>query len=564
MSAVIAVALSWAAAALPGHGAERLILQPDNYAHYVDTFNAADGEDVVNLVPNAAAWDWIVANAPLFDCPSARFEEIYYFRWWTYRKHIRQTPDGRVITEFITPVSHAGPHNTVACAVGHHLAEGRWLRDQAFLDEYARFWFRSGPNGGPAEHFHKFSSWVAAALYERSLVTGDRQFVIDLLDDLVADYRVWEAERRNEDGLFWQFDVRDGMEESISGSRTAKNVRPTINSYMVANARAIARIAEWAERPELVEEFQAKAESLCWLITSALWDDNAQFFKVRFENGELSDAREAIGFIPWVFDLAGAEHAQAWAQIRDPQGFWAPWGLTTAERRHPAFRTHGTGTCEWDGAVWPFATSQTLRGLANVLRDSPPLQGAARGGSADAGEQRGAADPVDGNIERPSPDPSLRGRGRIGVTRRDYFEQLLAYARSHQLDGRAYIGEYLDETTGKWLITGPKAERSRFYNHSTFNDLVITGLLGLVPREDDVVEIDPLMPDDGWDWFCLDGVPYRGRSLTIVWDRTGERYDRGAGFSLWVDGQELTRSRTLERITAPLPGADKLTADERR
>src|SRR6185503_15167316 len=135
------------------------------------------------------------------------------------------------------------------------------------------------------------------------------------------------------------------------------------------------------------------------------------------------------------------QKAIAWREINDQAGFLAPCGFTTAERRHPEFRTHGTGTCEWDGAVWPFATSQTLRGLANVLR----------------------------------------GPEQPYITRRDYFEQLVTYARSHQLDGKAHIGEYLDETTGKWLITGPKAERSRYYNHSTFNDLVITGLCGLIP-----------------------------------------------------------------------------------
>ena len=79
-------------------------------------------------------------------------------------------------------------------------------------------------------------------------MTGDRAFVVDLLDDLVADYERWEAERLGPDGLFWQFDVADGMEESISGSRTRKNFRPTINSYMAANARAIADIARLAGR----------------------------------------------------------------------------------------------------------------------------------------------------------------------------------------------------------------------------------------------------------------------------------------------------------------------------
>ena len=51
----------------------------------------------------------------------------------------------------------------------------------------------------------------------------------------------------------------DGMEESISGSRTAKNIRPTINSYMAANARAIAQIAELAGRSDVANRFRDKA-----------------------------------------------------------------------------------------------------------------------------------------------------------------------------------------------------------------------------------------------------------------------------------------------------------------
>ena len=214
--------------------------------HYVDTFNAMEDEPVTNLIPNANAWEWMVAHIPFFDCPSRQLEEIYYYRWWTFRKHIKQTPHGRVLTEFISPVSHAGPYNTVSCALGHHLAEGRWLRDVSLLDEYTHFWFRSADDGGPASHFHNFSSWAASALYQRALVTGDTDFVVDLLPDLVRDYETWEAERKTPEGLFWQYDVRDGMEESISGGRRVKNLRPTINSYMVANAQAIAAIATLA------------------------------------------------------------------------------------------------------------------------------------------------------------------------------------------------------------------------------------------------------------------------------------------------------------------------------
>jgi hypothetical protein len=486
----------------------------DRVTNYIAEFNSADANpEVANLIPNVAAAEWILANAPRFECPSPTIEKNYYFRWWTYRKHIRQTPYGRILTEFLLPVSHAGPYNSVSCALGHHLAEGRWLRDQTVLDEYLRFWLHSGPNGGPASHLHQFSGWLAAAIWDRYLVTGDCDGTVAMLDDLIADYRRWQIERQRPDGLFWQYDVRDGMEESISGDRRVENIRPTINAYMAANARAIAHIATLANRPDATASFQAEAEWLQSQLLDALWDRDAEFFKVRRPDGSLSDAREAIGFIPFTFNLARPEHAVAWRQLNDPQGFKAPWGITTAEQRHPQFRTHGTGTCEWDGAVWPFATSQTLGGLANVLR-GPPQQ---------------------------------------FVTRGDFLGQMETYARAHQQHGHPYIGEYHDEQTGEWLITGPKAERSRHYNHSTFNDLVISGLVGLVPRADDVIEVDPLLPPDAWDWFQLAEVPYHGHLLTITWDRIGKRYDNGPGLSISVDGRELARSEKLERLTATLP-----------
>src|SRR5689334_2244038 len=139
------------------------MLNAADYKHYVDAFNAADAaEDVVNLVPNALAWEWMRQNIPLLDCPDRELEEIYYYRWWTFRKHIKQTSAGRVLTEFITPVKHAGIDNTISCALGHHLAEGRWLHDTQLLHEYLLFWFR-GHHGAPQPHLHQYSSWIAAA-----------------------------------------------------------------------------------------------------------------------------------------------------------------------------------------------------------------------------------------------------------------------------------------------------------------------------------------------------------------------------------------------------------------
>jgi hypothetical protein len=507
------------------------MLKPTDYKHYIDRFNADDAEEVINLVPNSAAWDWISSNCPLLDCPDKTIEEIYYFRWWTFRKHIVQTPAGRLMTEFILPVKHAGIYNTVSCALGHHIAEGRWVRQQSWLDEYARFWFR-GNDGAPQTHFHKYSQWTAAALLDRAHVTDEMTFLIDLLPDLVRDYARWEEEKRLPDGLFWQYDVWDGMEESISGSRTQKNRRPTINSYMYANALAISEIAHNAGQEDLASTYAVKARELLELVQAKLWDSQAQFFKVMFEDESLSDAREVIGFIPWCFGIPFADQSHAWMQFTDPQGFDAPRGITTAERRHPKFRSHGVGKCEWDGAVWPFATSQTLNALANYLR-TPHTE------SHDPRPRHAGGGPAGGPVNSEKLPSSA-----------DYLRAVQTYARSHFRAGKAYIGEYLDETTGEWLKGDHP--RSRFYNHSTFADLIIQGLIGLIPRADSVIEIHPLLPADSWDWFCLDHIHYHHHVITIIWDRTGQRYGKQAGLHVLVNDREVARSPDLGPLLAQM------------
>jgi hypothetical protein len=137
------------------------------------------------------------------------------------------------------------------------------------------------------------------------------------------------------------------------------------------------------------------------------------------------------------------------------------------------------------------------------------------------------------------------------VTNRDWFDAFKTYTRSHVYDGLPYIGEYQDETTGEWLKG--RNPRSFYYNHSTYADLLITGLVGLQPRADNVIEVNPLLPADTWDWFCLDGVRYHGRDLTILWDKDGKRYGRGTGLLVLVDGQVVAQADKLGRLTAQLP-----------
>src|ERR1044071_9556276 len=130
--------LRGAAAVVPAaRAAGSGVLDPEQFRHYVEGFNALGPEEVVNYIPDARAWEWMRSNIPLFTCPDPAIEEIYYFRWWTYRKHIKQTPAGFLVTEFLKPVSHAGEYNALSCAFAHHVAEGRWLHERRYIEQYA-------------------------------------------------------------------------------------------------------------------------------------------------------------------------------------------------------------------------------------------------------------------------------------------------------------------------------------------------------------------------------------------------------------------------------------------
>ena len=482
------------------------VLRYDDFAHYADYFNNMEDENIVTDIPNSGASAWMARNIPLFNCPDKDFEEMFYYRWWTLRKHIKRTPVGYGMTEFLVQRSYADRYNLIACAIGHHVMETRWLRDTTYLHQILNTWYH-GNEGKPMQKMVKFSSWNPAAVYEAYKVHGDKDFLLALKPSLEEEYARWQSTNRLDNGLYWQGDVQDGMEESISGGRKKKYARPTINSYMFGNAQALAAINALAGDQHKADSYSKEAQQQKSLIENKLWNSNHQFFET-MRGDTLAAVREAIGFIPWYFNMPEAgKYDEAWKQVEDEKGFSAPYGLTTAERRHPQFRSHGTGTCEWDGAIWPFASSQTLTAMINYINNYPQ--------------------PV--------------------VGKETFFKQMKRYVESQHHRGRPYIGEYLDETNGAWLM-GDR-ERSRYYNHSTFNDLVITGIAGIRPQADGSVEINPLVPAGQWPYFCLDNVSYHGHTLTVIYDHDGQHYHQGKGLTLLVDGKKVAQRKDLGKLT---------------
>jgi hypothetical protein len=493
---------------------------------YVDRFNRDDNECYINYIPNSAAYQWMACHVPLIDIPDRELEQVYYFRWWTWRKHIKKTASGFIISEFLPDVPWAGKYNSISCAAGHHLAEGRWLRDEPAVDAYINYWY------GESDNINSYTHWIDSALWDLCELRGDYVLGLKNLDRMAYWFREREKKHFHQGtGLFWGTCNHDGQEFAVSGD----GFRLPQNCYMAANARAIANFARKAGRADLEEEFSAKHTAVAGKIESLLWSEADRFYMnihypletgqagapLGLSSGSPPDlrrgdprfkCRELWGYIPWYFGLAPSGREDAFDLLADPNCFYGKYGLATAERNHPGYGCFYTGEefnawlksrdqktggpkaheCLWNGPSWPFATSFVLGALATS------------------------------------------GPSHDGL----FYKLLKQYAGSHRLrpgeaDSPFWIDEVMHPDTGDWIARTRLmywdqsgwskekggVERGKDYNHSTFCDIVISGLFGL-GAENGKLSARPLFPQ-AWDHTGIYRVPGGGKLWDVEYRKGG-------------------------------------------
>ena len=514
--------------------------------------------------------EWFLEHVPHFECADADIETTWWYRQELLTKHLTYgSPDtGWVFTEFLDRPSWSGRYGAISCPAGHQIAEARWLRSPRIARDYVRYWVNT-----PGAQPRNYSNWLADATWGLHLVHPARRFLgaesaaaaddvfpLDVRAGLEAIERGWDERHLvPATGLHWQTGHDDGMEFNISSRQTtdilrgAPSYRPSFLAYRFAERRALERLAALAGDDAAATAHRERAEEIRDRTEKLLWDDRREFFLAAFRDDETADGhtvragsriydtgrfagsphgRELIGYVPWQFDMPsrGRGYERAWKFLADPAFFQAPYGPSTVERHDPMFLLQ-PHCCWWSGQSWPYATSQTLSALARVLQERSP-------GFGNTGDDL-----------------------QSFVTADDYVRHLATFARSHRKGGRPYLAEALHPDTGSFE-SHDAFNHSEHYFHSSYCDQVITGLVGLVPRADDTVEIRPLFPES-WSHLRLDRVVYRGREIAVVWDKTGSRYGLGAGLHLLADGRVLASSPHVGKLVAALPPpADPGLADE--
>jgi len=280
--------------------------------------------------------------------------------------------------------------------------------------------------------------------------------------------------------------------------------RPLVNSAMYGEAMALSRLCRLAGEEDKAVEYARKAAELEARIKKCLWNGPRGFFTAMGTDSVQSTVRELHGYAPWYFGMPLDGYEKAWAPLLREDGFYAPLGLTFPERSASGFAIAYEGhECQWNGPSWPYSTSVALTALAR----------------------------------------HLQGDGAKGTSDGAFAKLLSQYARQHRRtreDGVVvpWIDEDVNPFTGDWIsrtiiLNTPEMrerfakERGKDYNHSTFCDLVISGLVGFVPHADGTFDVKPLAPRE-WESFSLRNLRHCGHVVDIVYAREG-------GLSVAVD-----------------------------
>ena len=532
-------------------------------------------------------------NIPLFLSSDSNFTRVYNYRWWMISKHLKQfedPEDGKnywVVTEFFGNRPWASRSGAITCPAGHQFYDVRWLRDPKYLKSYADYFMRGSASYLPQrenanfltyksrpESLH-FSSWMIDGVEAFLKVHPDEEWQREILPFLEKHQHVWDSlftvqnPQAETADMYKILDLYDGMEFSLSavlgliesggayslyskdnwrdyylGWGTTENAanssyaeqypkafrsgypdfylsRPSINSYAYGNIAALANLYG-LQKDEISSKkaklYREKAMILQNKILDKLWNVEDQFFYTTTAGDNeygIQDfqvrVRESVGYTPWYFNLIPYEdqaiYEKAWEMLSSEVGFANTSGMTTAERQHPYYNEQAYA---WNGRGWPFQNSVVSKSYANYLRNyKDHIQSADR------------------------------------VTLYNHIKQLV------QLHGQDELN------IGEWYIPsdGDSFGGEKDYFHSTFPDIIIADLIGFQALHQDQFILEPLLPDQEWDYFYLGNINYHDQMVDIIWKKDWDlnKPDDQSAICVFVNGCLVAKNQDLNaKITVDL------------
>ncbi|MBI5092765.1 MAG: hypothetical protein HZB26_10030 [Candidatus Hydrogenedentes bacterium] len=489
----------------------------------------------------AAYGRWLQENVPSFRCADEAFTRQYWHRATSIlKKSLFRVGEGRLQDWAIAEGRwNSGWYpNMISYGAGHQIREARWLRDPQYVRGIISTWCANEKADGVFPAFIRpnsigegqYTDWITSTVWDAHCVAPDNERLklwagalktnvdgwLRVYDNdgdglLLVDSHWWTGMEWQPSFFFFRDFDKDRQDQQLE--------RVDLTAYVYGSAMNLSRILRVLGDTEGEQRYAGIAAKIKGAVESVMWDDETRYFySVEPKHHEKAMVKEVIGVYPFYFSMFGADskYVGAWSSILDRDEFYTKFPVASASKKCPAYsqdiRFHGkdVGGCMWNGPTWPHANSLVLSAMAAALRENknPPM------------------------------------------TTSNFFNLLqwftMAQFRDQSLEF-PWTGEYYNGDTGQWRTD------ERDYNHSTYLDIIIADMAGLRPRNDDTLEVHPLIAPE-CPSFVLDGVRYRGHNICIAWQRPNDMNpspDGLPGFRVYVDGRLLHHSSDAHLFTAP-------------
>ncbi len=472
------------------------------------------------------SWREYFDDLPSLEVPDAYLQRYWWYRWFGLRLNTVDHPGGRARHPFVAE-GIAQFRNHISYSAQAHALECRWQPSRAVArGSVLNFTEHQAPNGAfpgniYAQLVHSgdmyLANWGRAVQAIYALDPNDR-FLAEVYPAL-RRYAQFLDDERDPEGCHLYDVINQGEtgQEYMSRYQAVdpradhwdelrlKGVDATVYAYELQ--RALAWMAGLLGQPEEAVYWTSQAVATCQAVRERLWDPTLEMFTdINPESGQRTGVKAAVGFYPFMTDIATHQHLGALRRhLLNPDEFWLPFPVPSSPADDTYFSPWAEWkgkrhSCPWNGRTWPMTNSHACDALA---RASQQL------------------------------DPSLQPAAAELIQR---FVSLMFFDGDV---GRPNCFEHYNPITGH-----PSAYRGiDDYQHSWVVDLMVRYVAGLQPDVDGALVVDPLpFPLSS---FGLERVFVRKREVAVRWEA-------GTAFQVLIDGREVHRSPERERVVLTL------------
>lgn len=466
---------------------------------------------------------WWAENVPYLDTPEDNIDKTLFYRWWLMRFNFLDADIPGNDYQFPTSMEGVlGYNNAIVLTTGMFIDDLKYFRDPIYsygpwvsVGETSKSSKYVDNPGDPANWSNSYTQYISEAAWRAYQLHGGPSEIAGKLaqyaeNDVKGLLAAYDTDGSGLIDYNWGAMTGNDADAVSFHERPGASMDRTENAYLFSNATAAAHAYRLAGDTAAADEMDALAAEIRTKVLDLLWDPTDKLFKHRFtSDGTLARWKETNNYYPFSVGLVPApgdadyddDYVEALRLFADA-GEYPIFPFFTANQADKA--EAAAGGEEGSNNFSVINSTVTFRMLSRVLRDYDT-----EGTSVDA----------------------------------EWYKKLLYWnAWAHYQNGG---DNRLPDQNEFWSEGSADPQRIgyRSWIHHTIlgatNFTVIEDAMGLRPREDDRIELDPI--DIGWDHFTANNVRYRDRDLTVTWDAPGGERHYGAdvpeGYSVFLDGE---------------------------